>query len=575
MDCILGGKMKYRYLAIISLVLLTAVVISACSPQLTTLTQRAANVLEAQLSVKGLTSEAERITDDFNDNYSGAPATTDPGLLAAYQSALEQVYTKVNPQVVNITVLVDHSSVSGIPEIPFDLPEIPGLPEGQGLPDGQDAPGSEGPFYGAGAGSGFVWDKQGHIVTNNHVVAGAEKIDVTFHDGLTLSADLVGADPDSDLAVLKVDMPAAQLFPVELADEDQIRVGQLAIAIGNPFGLEGTMTVGIVSALGRTLPASEGILVGPVYSIPEIIQTDAPINPGNSGGVLTNSDGQVTGVTTAIESPIRANAGIGFAIPVSIVKNVVPALIEEGHYEHSYLGISGLELTPDLAEAMHLKQGQRGALVAEVVPGSPADKAGLHGSDRLAEIYGREVNVGGDVIVAIDGQRVKDMDDLIAYLTTETIVGQEITLTVLRDGKEKRLEVTLEARPAPQVVEEPLRQERGGAWMGILARELTPEIAEAMQLPNEQQGILVIQVEADSPADGAGLLGGDQILDLDGEQIFIGGDVITEFDGDTITDMHQLRQLLENAEIGQEVKLTVLRSGELIEVTLTLAERLG
>ncbi|HER34457.1 MAG TPA: trypsin-like serine protease, partial [Halothiobacillaceae bacterium] len=269
---------------------------------------------------------------------------------------------------------------------------------------------------GAGLGSGFVWDTEGHIVTNNHVVEGASSVQVTFTDDTTVPAEVVGTDPDSDLAVIKVDMPANQLYPVRLADSTQLRVGELAVAIGNPFGLDGTMTVGFVSALGRSLPVSARTFVGPTYSIPDIIQTDAPINPGNSGGVLVDGNGDVIGVPTAIESTVGVNAGVGFAVPSAIVQKVVPVLIEDGEYTHPWIGISGTTLNSQLAEAMGLDAAQRGVLVADVVEDSPAEDAGLQGSDRVTEIDGLQASVGGDVIVAIDDQPVRDFEDLVVYL---------------------------------------------------------------------------------------------------------------------------------------------------------------
>ena len=371
--------------------------------------------------------------------------------MAAYESALSGIYTQVNPSVVNIRILTQQSvTLPGSEQFPnfpfFNMPSFPGMPEAPQTPN-QQIP--ETPQYSQSLGSGFVWDKAGHIVTNNHVVDGADKIEVAFQDGTTVPAERVGADPDSDLAVIKVAIPEEQLHPVKMGASDGLRVGQLAIAIGNPFGLEGTMTVGIISALGRSLPSGElNFNNGPVYRIPDVIQTDAPINPGNSGGVLVNDQGKVIGVTFAIESPAGANAGIGFVIPAAIVERVVPVLIEKGSYAHPYLGISGTSLTPDLAKAMDLEASQRGALVAEVVAGSPADKAGLRGSDRQVTIDGQQVSVGGDMILAIDDQPVKEMDDLIAYLSAQTGVGQKVSLTVLRDGKEKRLEATLTARPS-------------------------------------------------------------------------------------------------------------------------------
>ncbi len=375
--------------------------------------------------------------------------------------------------------------------------------------------------------------------------------------------------------MIRVDVPADQLQPVQIADSDLVKVGQLAIAIGNPFGLEGTMTVGIVSALGRTLPASQGFMSGPSYSIPDIIQTDAPINPGNSGGVLVDANGQVIGVTAAIESTSGANAGIGFVIPSNIVRRVVPSLIENGSFAHPYLGISGTDMSPDLATAMDLDSSQRGALVVEVSPETPADKAGLRGSDRQVTIDGQEARVGGDVIVAIDGQPVNDMDDLIAYLGKSTVVGQEVALTVLRDGNQTEVSVTLEARPgqaAPQAESE-AAQTSGSIWLGIRGQAMDSALAEAMDLAPDQQGVLVQQVEASSPADEAGLRGSFKPVDMNGEQVLIGGDVITELNGEAVASVEELRDGIQKYQPGDEVTLTIIRDGEQAEVTVTLAER--
>ena len=300
----------------------------------------------------------------------------------------------------------------------------------------------------AGAGSGFVWDKDGHIVTNNHVVSeGGETpnlILVTFKDGTRAKATIVGRDPQSDLAVIKVDVPAEILKPVKTGDSDTLRVGQRVEAIGNPYGYEQgwTMTEGIISALGRTLPTANS-----PFSIPQVIQTDAAINPGNSGGPLLDDSGRVIGVNSAIKSEVRANAGIGFAIPVNLVKRVVPVLISQGKFEHPWVGISGTTLTSDLAQAMGLPASQRGALIIKVVGGSPADKAGLHGSSKETKVLGMTEEVGGDVIVAVDGHPVTKMADLMVYLEEHKSPGDTIDLTVLRDGKEKHISLTLDKRP--------------------------------------------------------------------------------------------------------------------------------
>jgi 2-alkenal reductase len=224
-------------------------------------------------------------------------------------------------------------------------------------------------------------------------------------------------------------------------------VGQLAIAIGDPFGLEGTMTMGIISALGRSLPVASSEVGQAQYTIPDIIQTDAPINPGNSGGVLVDDQGHVIGVTAAIESPVRANAGIGFAIPSAIVERVVPSLVQDGTYVHPWLGISGGTLTTEIASAMSLDPEQRGVLIARVTPGGPADVAGLRGSDRQVQIEGQNVDVGGDVIVSVDGQTLSRFEDLVTYLVRNTDVGQTLDLQVLRDGQTRHVKLTLAARP--------------------------------------------------------------------------------------------------------------------------------
>lgn len=349
------------------------------------------------------------------------------GTVSDFEGTLENVYAQVNPSVVAIDVV--ESSTTTVP----NHPTIPGFPQ-SGVP--QQA-----------SGSGFVWDTQGHIVTNNHVVDGASKVSVTFWDGTIVPATVVGTDANSDLAVIKVDVPASQLHPVQMADSTQVKVGQLAIAIGNPFDEQNTMTTGIISALGRSLPVNDGTAQGPSYQIPDVIQTDAPINPGNSGGVLLNAQGQVVGVTSAIESPVRASSGIGFAIPSAIVQKVVPSLVSSGHYNSPYLGISGTTLTPDLAKAMGLKSDQRGALVVSVTPNGPAEKAGVHGGAQQSNVNGSQTPVGGDVITAIDGQTVKSFDDVIAYLARSTQVGQTVTLTILRGGQQQNIQVALGVRP--------------------------------------------------------------------------------------------------------------------------------
>jgi S1-C subfamily serine protease len=491
--------------------------------------------------------------------------------ISGYETALENIYSQVNPSVVSIRVVQQQAvSVDSTNQtLPFF--NMPGFPNFFGAPD-QNNP-QVAPQYSQAVGSGFVWSKDGYIVTNNHVVSGADKIEVKFYDGTTLSAKLIGADPDSDLAVIQVDNPGFTLTPIMVSDSSEAKVGQIVAAIGNPFGLENTMTVGIVSALGRTLPAGESFNNGATYSIPDIIQTDAPINPGNSGGPLVNDQGALIGVTSAIESPVRANAGVGFAIPSTIVNRVIPELIKDGKYEHPYVGISGTSLTPDLAKAMDLTATQRGALVEEIVPNSPADKAGLHGSDRQVTIDGQDVNVGGDVITAIDSTPVKSMDDVIVYLADHTGVGQKVTLTILRDGKEMSLDVTLEARATTTTQEQntnPKAESR--AWLGIAGLSLTPEVNKEMNLPQDQTGVLVEQVQSGSPADQAGLKGSYKPVLINGQRVLIGGDVITALDGKPIATFEDLQATLQNADPGQKVQLMILRDGKEQTVTVTLTE---
>jgi len=463
-------------------------------------------------------------------------------LLDALEARLEQIYVGVTPSVVNIQV------IQGTGALPSGHPEIPGSPSDPSLPEGF-------PPQQGGLGSGFVWDEEGHIVTNNHVIDGAERITVTFYDDTSVAGKVVGTDPHSDLAVVKVDLPASQLQPVRVADSTKVRAGQLAVAIGNPFGLEGTMTVGFVSALGRSLPVAPDTMLEPAYTIPDIIQTDAPINPGNSGGVLVDDRGQLIGVPTAIESPVRANAGIGFAVPSAIVQKVVPALIRDGRYEHPWLGISGTSLRSDLAEAMDLDANQRGVLVIEVVNDSPADKVDLQGSERQVEIEGQGVRVGGDVIVAIDREPVNDFDDLVTYLARSMSVGDTVTLTVLREGEKEAVRVTLAGRPEQEEQPAQTQQERGataGAWLGIMGLTVTPEIAEAMDLGSGQQGVLVGDVVLGSPADEAGLHSGSEALELNGPEILVGGDVIIVVDEKPVALMEDLLAILRGAEPGQE-----------------------
>ena len=297
--------------------------------------------------------------------------------------------------------------------------------------------------FGRGTGSGFVYDKEGRIITNNHVVEGAREIEVTFPDGTIAEAEIVGTDPYVDLAVIDVDVPESLLRPVKFGNSSQLLVGERVIAIGNPFGLEGTMTVGVVSALGRQMRAPRG------FVIVDVIQTDAAINPGNSGGPLLNMRGEVVGMNTAIVSGTGQFAGIGFAIPIDTIKRELPDLIEKGTYEHPYLGIEGMDVTPAIAEAMGLDPSTRGCLVVEVVKGGPAEKAGLRGGTTEAIIDGGKVKIGGDIIIGVDGHVVRQFYDLVLYMERHKRPGDEATLTIIREGRTIDVEVTLGARPPP------------------------------------------------------------------------------------------------------------------------------
>jgi S1-C subfamily serine protease len=286
-------------------------------------------------------------------------------------------------------------------------------------------------------GSGFIYSENGHIVTNQHVVEGADKIEVSFIDGTTRTAEIVGTDPYTDLAVLKVSKK--DLESLELGNSSNVEVGQRAVAIGNPFGLRGSMTSGIISQKGRTLRTQGG------FSTPNVLQTDAAINPGNSGGPLMNVQGEVIGVNTAIESNTGVFSGIGFAIPSNTVKRVVPDLVEEGDHSHPWIGVQGIDVNQDIAEEMSL-ENSTGFLVMEVIHGGPADSAGLQPGDRNATIDGSELTVGGDVIVAINGQRIRGISDVLLYLARDAEVGETIQITVVRDGEKVQVPLTLQSR---------------------------------------------------------------------------------------------------------------------------------
>ncbi len=338
--------------------------------------------------------------------------TVAPLSLSAQEQALAALYNRVRPGVVNVDVVIGPGGEQAAPQ-------------------------------GQGSGSGFVIDKSGHIVTNNHVVADARTVRVTLWDDTVANAQVVGADPDSDLAVLKIDVSPDKLVPLELGDSDQVRVGQTAIALGNPFAVGTSMSLGIISAVGRSIPGLTA------FQIPDAIQTDAPINPGNSGGPLLDAAGRVIGVNAQIRSDVRANSGVGFAIPVNIVKNVAPDLISKGRHAWPWLGVSGVTVTQALADANQLKSPS-GAYIDQVVAGGPSEKGGVKGSSGQTRTPDGAVPTGGDVVVGVDGVEVRKFDDLLRYISTKARAGQTVELTVLRNGQETKLKITLEERPRTQ-----------------------------------------------------------------------------------------------------------------------------
>ena len=459
----------------------------------------------------------------------------------------------------------------------------------------------------SGLGSGFVYDKDGHIITNYHVIslpgssvpsANDENITVTFSDGVSYDARLVGSDPFSDIAVLQVQNMSSptNLKPLPLANSLDLKIGQPVAAIGNPFGLSGSMTEGIVSGLGRLIPSSENVpsmpneepsplippspdqdqdLIPPSieqtgsFSIPDIIQTDAPINPGNSGGPLLNLKGEVVGMSTAIFSSTGEFAGIGFAIPSNTIIKVVPSLISSGSYVHPWIGIAGTDVTPDIAHALGLKEA-RGFLVTDVTANSPADKSGIKGGYKISSINGRQIPLGGDVVLAIDNKTIRKVDDILTYLEREKKVGDAINLSIFRDGKQQEINLTLAARPSSdqQALQQEGQEQRPS--LGISGINITPEIARAMNLTQVRQGLLVVDIIAKGPADKAGLRGGDKVANINGTEIRLGGDIIIKIDNQTVSNMNELISYLKTKDVGDVVHLQVLRDGKVKNIALTL-----
>ena len=292
-----------------------------------------------------------------------------------------------------------------------------------------------------GVGSGFVYDILGHIITNAHVVDGGDKITVTFLDGSQYNSEIIGVDRFTDIAVIKVNEKPRLLHPLTVGDSSSLKVGEEVAAIGNPFGLAGSMTSGIVSQIGRLLPSQD---TG--FSIPDVIQTDAAINPGNSGGPLLNMRGEVMGINTAIQSSIGEFSGIGFAVPSNTISKIVPTLIEEGKYAHPWIGILGKDIDPDLAKVRGLDNA-KGFLILNVIEGSPAEKAGLKGMSEISEIDGDEYPVDGDIVISVDDKEVRNISDILIHLQREKTVGDEMVLGVLRDGEFMHITLELVERP--------------------------------------------------------------------------------------------------------------------------------
>ena len=494
----------------------------------------------------------------------------------------------------------------------------------------------------SGIGSGFVYNNDGLIITNYHVIApsipSAEvlaqeepgnvvDINVAFEDGTIYPATLVGADRFSDIAVIDIpDDAKNKLVPLPIGNSSELRVGQQVVAIGNPFGLSGSMTEGIVSGLGRLIPSSEdeqqlpplpdGIPIPPPgepsipglppqdqlppslpptvpddltqtqrrgsFSIPDIIQTDAPINPGNSGGPLLDLRGEVIGMNTAIFSSTGESAGVGFAIPSNTLQKVIPSLISSGVYQHPWLGISGTDVTPEIAEALGFNES-RGFLVTDITSESPADKAGIRGGYKIDNINGREIALGGDIIVAIDNNTVRKIDDILSYLEREKNVGDNVQLTVLRNGSiQETLPTTLAARPgstaqlnlSSQQEQQQQQQKQGKpAWLGISGTAVTPEIAQAMGLTPDTKGTLVIEVIAGGPADKAGIRGGYKIDNINGREIALGGDIIVGIDNRTVTTLENILTYISNEkQAGDTVQLSIIRDGTSSQANVTLGE---
>ena len=364
-------------------------------------------------------STANKINNDLIDedrsnqlDYENSDAVID-----AYESVINNVYKKVLPSIVHVEV--EYKSFSG---------------RNTSFQQRNSS---------TGEGSGFVWDNNGHIITNHHVIANASSINVIFADYSEYEASLVGSDSDSDIAVLKLLEIANQTIPIEHGDSDALKVGQMAIAIGAPFGQEFTVTTGIISALGRTIQSVRG-----AFSNPKIIQTDAPINPGNSGGPLLDKHGKVVGINSQIASASGSNAGVGFVVPINTVKIIVPELIKSGKFDHPYLGIAGVTLRRKMIELLELPSTTKGILVAQVIPDGPAEKAGLQANQTVISNEAGNYMTGGDIIISIEGLNIRSMEELLSYMSDNVRPGDQITLGIISfNGASRDVNILVGSRP--------------------------------------------------------------------------------------------------------------------------------
>ena len=422
-------------------------------------------------------------------------------------------------------------------------------------------------------GSGFVYDQDGHIITNTHVISDPNNVEVTFVDGDSYPAKVIGQEPYSDIAVLQItdDGFQKQIPPLRAANSSTLQVGEQVIAIGNPFGLSGTLTSGVISQMGRVIPND---ITG--YSISNILQTDAAINPGNSGGPLLNSKGEMVGMNTAIFSNTGVYSGVGFAIPSNMVQKVVSSLLKNGSYEHPYMGITGITLSPEISNASHLND-TKGILVVDITADSPADKAGLRGGDVLTSVDGQDIRLGGDVIAAVDNQSVRAMEDLLSYLEEQKSVGENIELTIIRDGKTEHIDLMLSARPSqgtesksqPNLGPEQLKERPALGTNGI---NMAPELAERMNLTQSQKGFLVEDIISGGPADLAGIRGGYKVANINGSDTNLGGDIVVGIDEKVVNTIQDIQSYLDTKKVGDTVQLQIIREGQEITIPLKLGK---